>query len=112
MSLNGIVLLSAVLDFATLRATSGMDHSHSVFLPTYATVAHHHGKIKGNRDIILANAKAFAFDEYAAALIQGSELPKKRQTEIAEKLGFSTVYYFSRLFKKKTGCSPSSYRQR
>ena len=86
MSFNGIVLLSAVLDFATLRATSGMDQSHSVFLPTYATVAHHHGKIKGNRDIIFANAKAFAFDEYAAALIQGSELPEKRQTEIAKKL--------------------------
>ncbi|MBT3194428.1 MAG: AraC family transcriptional regulator [Verrucomicrobia bacterium] len=33
-------------------------------------------------------------------------------TEIAEMLGFSSVYYFSRLFKKKEGCPPSAYRKR
>jgi len=32
-------------------------------------------------------------------------------TEIAEMLGFSSVYYFSRLFKKKEGCPPSAYRK-
>ena len=30
-------------------------------------------------------------------------------TEIAEVLGFSSVHYFSRLFKKKTGMTPSEY---
>lgn len=33
-------------------------------------------------------------------------------TEIAERVGFSSVYYFSRLFKKREACSPSSYRER
>lgn len=33
-------------------------------------------------------------------------------SEIADRLGFSTVYYFSRLFKKRTGASPSTYRRR
>jgi AraC-like DNA-binding protein/mannose-6-phosphate isomerase-like protein (cupin superfamily) len=33
-------------------------------------------------------------------------------TEIAEMLGFSSVYYFSRLFKKKEGCPPSAYRKK
>jgi len=31
-------------------------------------------------------------------------------TEIADRLGFSSVYYFSRLFKSKTGQSPCRYR--
>lgn len=31
---------------------------------------------------------------------------------IAEELGFESVYYFSRLFKKKIGCSPLAYRRR
>jgi AraC-like DNA-binding protein/mannose-6-phosphate isomerase-like protein (cupin superfamily) len=32
--------------------------------------------------------------------------------EIADIIGFSSVYYFSRLFKKRIGCPPSAYRQR
>lgn len=32
--------------------------------------------------------------------------------EISDVIGFSSVYYFSRLFKKRVGCPPSAYRQR
>ena len=30
-------------------------------------------------------------------------------TQISEKLGFTTVHYFSKLFKNKVGVSPSEY---
>ena len=33
-------------------------------------------------------------------------------TEIAEQLGFSNLYYFSRTFKNENGCTPSEYRHR
>lgn len=32
-------------------------------------------------------------------------------TEIAERLGFGTVHYFSRVFRRQTGMSPSEYRR-
>ena len=42
----------------------------------------------------------------AKRLIRESEL---NFTEIAERLGFGTVHYFSLLFKKRTGMPPSEY---
>ena len=32
-------------------------------------------------------------------------------SEVADRVGFSTAYYFSRLFKKRNNCSPSAFRQ-
>ena len=32
-------------------------------------------------------------------------------TEISEALGFSSIHYFSRIFKKKTGITPSEYKR-
>lgn len=33
-------------------------------------------------------------------------------SEIAQKCGFASVYYFSRIFKKEAGCTPGEYRAR
>ncbi|MFV1994931.1 MAG: helix-turn-helix domain-containing protein, partial [Verrucomicrobiales bacterium] len=32
-------------------------------------------------------------------------------TEIADRLGYKSIYYFSRIFKRKTGMSPSAFRK-
>lgn len=37
---------------------------------------------------------------------------KQNFTEIADSLGFSSLHYFSRLFKKKAGLSPSEYKKK
>lgn len=36
---------------------------------------------------------------------------RKNFTQIAQSLGFGTVYYFSRVFRKQTGMPPSEYRR-
>lgn len=46
--------------------------------------------------------------ERAKQMIQEENL---RAYEIAEKLGFKDIEYFSKLFKKHTGCSPTEFRQ-
>jgi AraC-like DNA-binding protein len=44
----------------------------------------------------------------ASDLLAATELTV---TEIADRVGFETVFYFSRAFKKKTGLTPKAYRQ-
>jgi len=42
-------------------------------------------------------------------LLAGTTLPVG---EIANRLGFQSVYYFSELFKRRMACSPTAYRKK
>jgi carboxypeptidase C (cathepsin A) len=86
MSLNGIVLLSSLLDFATLQPAQGNDLAYQVFLPSLTGVAHFHRKIAGDRDTLVKESTDFAFGEYASALIKGAKLDLAARPALAEKL--------------------------
>jgi carboxypeptidase C (cathepsin A) len=86
MSLNGVILLSSLLDFATLGAAGGSDLPCLVFLPSFTGTAHFHGKIKGDRDALVRESAAFAFGEYATALLRGHDLDAKTRSAIAARL--------------------------
>lgn len=91
MSLNGVVLLSSLLDFRTLSASQGNDLAYSVYLPAYAAVAHFHGKLQGDRNELVRQAREFAFGEYAAALSAGRTLSAERRRELAAKVAQFTA---------------------
>lgn len=86
MSLNGVVLLSSLLDFATLEPAQGNDLAYPVFLPALTGVAHFHGKIQGDRDALIKESTAFAFGDYAAALLKGSSIDPATRTAVADRL--------------------------
>lgn len=86
MSLNGVVLLSSLLDFATLQPAQGNDLAYMVYLPSLTGVAHFHKKIRGDRAALVEESTKFAFGEYAAALMKGVNLDALTKTKIAEKL--------------------------
>ncbi|GAA1334778.1 S10 family peptidase [Saccharothrix algeriensis] len=75
MYLNGLMLISSVLDFATLDFSEGNDLPHALFLPTYAAIAHYHG-LHGDRPLedVLAEAEEFASRDYPWALARGHRL--------------------------------------
>ena len=86
MSLNGVVLLSSLLDFSTLQPAQGNDLAYQVFLPALTGVAHFHGKIQGNRDALVRECTDFAFGDYAAALLKGNSLDRPGREKIAAQL--------------------------
>ncbi len=86
MHLNGVILLSSLLDFATITGNSSTEIPHSVYLPAFTAAAHHHGKIQGDRDKLVAESTQFAYGEYASALIMGSSLSEEASAKVAAKL--------------------------
>ncbi len=82
MYLNGIMLISSILNFQTARFTNGNDLPYILFLPTYAATAWYHKQLdddlQADLQATLAEVEAFALGEYATALMQGSALPACR----------------------------------
>jgi carboxypeptidase C (cathepsin A) len=97
MYFNGLILISAVLDFATLDFNTGNDLPYSLFLPTYAAIAHYHGLL-GDRPLeeVLTEAEEFAAKDYPWALARGSRLSTEERaaivTRIAALTGLSEDY--------------------
>jgi len=93
IDLNGIVLLSAILNFDnsvdTPRWNPGTDQPYELGLPTYAATAFYHHKLPVQPAALqpfLHEVETFALGEYANALLAGSLLPESQQKAIAEKL--------------------------
>ncbi|MDF1814407.1 MAG: peptidase S10 [Verrucomicrobiales bacterium] len=91
MYLNGIVLVSGVLDFKTLW---GDDLSYICFLPALADVAAWHGKLDkelvADMDAFRTEVETFARDDYATALLLGARLDEAKRKEVIEKLAAYT----------------------
>ncbi|MQA63455.1 MAG: peptidase S10, partial [Actinophytocola sp.] len=87
MYLNGIMLISAVLDIGTLRFDGGNELPYPLFLPTYAAIAHHHG-LHGERPLeeVLREAEAFAERDYPWALARGARLSATERAEVVDQL--------------------------
>jgi carboxypeptidase C (cathepsin A) len=97
MYLNGLMLISAVLDFATLDFNTGNDLPYTLYLPTYAAIAHYHGML-GDRSLeeVLSDAEDFAARDYPWALARGSRLSTEERaaavTRLAALTGLSEDY--------------------
>jgi carboxypeptidase C (cathepsin A) len=91
MYFNGVMLISAVLEFGTLDFTPGNDLPYALFLPSYAAAAHYHGLIP-DRELseVLADAERYAAGRYPNALAQGNRLPADYRAEVIERLSALT----------------------
>jgi carboxypeptidase C (cathepsin A) len=74
MYLNGLMLISSVLDAGTVEVGGHNDAPYAMFLPTYAAVAHYHGLLEGSLRQVLDEAEAFAGGDYLVALARGARL--------------------------------------
>lgn len=90
MYLNGIILVSTILNFQTADFNSGNDLPYILYLPTYTAIAWYHKRLPSDLQSDLKKAvqesEEFANGDYTLALMAGDALPPAKHTEVVKKL--------------------------
>jgi carboxypeptidase C (cathepsin A) len=91
MYLNGIALISSVLDFSTISFNAGNDLPFILYLPSETAAAWYHKKLPPDLQATdlkkaLAESEHFALGDYTKALMQGSTLPAAERQQVVKKL--------------------------
>ena len=91
VSINGVVLISVVLDFRLDATDPGNEIGYVGLLPGYAATAWHHNLVdraawNNDSEAFLDDARAFATDEYLPALVRGHDLDPARKAEVISRM--------------------------
>jgi carboxypeptidase C (cathepsin A) len=90
MYLNGIMLVSCILNFQTAHFDPGNDLPYILFLPTYTATAWYHQRLAPElqQDLraTLREVEAFAAGDYALALMKGASLSADERARTVQKL--------------------------
>lgn len=91
IALNGVILLSAVLNFENSRPHRGNDVAYVGFFPSFAMTAYYHKKAAPDLQRLpleefARQAEQFASGEYAAALMKGDALPAADRQAVGRKI--------------------------
>jgi carboxypeptidase C (cathepsin A) len=94
VKLTGVVLISAVLDFQTIRFGPGNDLPYALYLPTYTATAYYHGKLdkKWATDLptALRESQRYASGPYLEVLFKGNLLSDYERQTAAKQLAMLT----------------------
>src|SRR5207237_4609757 len=91
--LNGIVLISSVLDLSSLTFAPGDDRPFIFYLPRYAATRWYHKLLKDRpADLpgFIEEARKYAQGDYAAALFKGGQLSAGEKPAVAKKVSYFT----------------------
>jgi carboxypeptidase C (cathepsin A) len=111
--LNGIVLISSVLDLSSLTFTPGDDRPYVFYLPSYAAVAWYHKVLKDRPPDLAAfidEARKYAQGEYAAALYKGAALSAAEKAAVAKRVSYFTGLSEDYLMKADLRVNLSQFR--
>jgi carboxypeptidase C (cathepsin A) len=101
IALNGIILISSILNFETVLFRTGNDLPYELYLPSYASAAWYHKKLAADLqqlplEQVVSQAEQWSSNTYAAALGRGDHLSKQERAQIVDQLarftGLSKAY--------------------
>ena len=92
LAVNGLGLISTVLNMATLDFAPGRETPYPLHLPTYAAIAHYHGRHPG-RELadVVREAEEYASRDYVYALHRGARLDAEEYADVVRRLAEITT---------------------
>jgi carboxypeptidase C (cathepsin A) len=115
ISLNGIILISCVLNFQTISVGNGNDLPYVLYLPTYTALAWYHKKLPADLQADLTKAlnesEGWALNGYMAALALGSQLPQADRETAVKKLARLTGLSENYVDRANLRVDPSEFRK-
>jgi len=88
--LNGITLISSVLNFETISFNAGNDLPFALYLPSYTATAWYHKKLpkdlQADLEKAVGESRRFAANEYNVALMKGDKLTTAERTQVVKQL--------------------------
>ncbi|MGI8469228.1 MAG: S10 family peptidase [Pyrinomonadaceae bacterium] len=112
IGLNGILLISTVMNFQTIRFADNNDLPLELIVPSYATTAWYHKKLSPDMQAkpvkqVAAEAEDFAMNEYAPAMMRIDRLSEQERENLADKFsrftGLSKTYIEQNNFRVELG---------
>jgi carboxypeptidase C (cathepsin A) len=96
IALNGVILISTVLDFQTLWAGRTNETPYVLFLPSYTATAWYHKKLPDDLQQAglrkaLDESERWALGDFRAALARGDELSPEERTTVVKRLARYTA---------------------
>jgi len=91
MNLNGIMLISSVLNFGAIRFDPGNDLPYPLFLPTYTAAAWYHKKLPSDLQAAglqkaIEESRRYAAGPYTAALFKGDSITAEERGTVVKNL--------------------------
>jgi len=91
INLNGIILLSSVLNFGAIRFDAGNDLPYPLFLPTYTAAAWYHNKLPKELQSAgllkaIEESKRFAAGPYTLALFKGDSISAEERAAVVKSM--------------------------
>jgi carboxypeptidase C (cathepsin A) len=115
ISLNGIVLISTVLNFQALIPAPGNDLPYPLLIPTYTATAAYHKKLApelaADLSKTLKEVEAWSLNQYAPALAQGDALPETKLRDVAAQLARYTGLPVDFVVRSKLRIDPGRFRK-
>jgi carboxypeptidase C (cathepsin A) len=88
--MNGIILISSVLNFQSIDFSAGNDLSYLAFLPSYTATAWYHKKLSPELQANFLNtiqaARDFVVNDYSLALFKGDLLTQEERLQMVNQL--------------------------